>query len=472
MAVCQTQMAETEIFQSSGSMKVHDDSTLTDNTPTAPSSTAPRQRQDGFLNRLFKKSAPKSSSSKHKSAMETPASPCTTGAEIKEEKVLNSSLEESSEKERSGQATVDFIAEPTTTPNRSDAPKTKKNGFLSHIKSKISVSPRRGTEHPSNAAATTTPGEADPTDGGANAAAAPQTSPIAAAAAVESPAAEAVEDAVEVEESMQYYCYTDENGDTFYYTTNGDDGEEAGGATGGAPEVPTALPMAEDPTNNLAADATGESYVFEYVDEDGNTVQYVCAPEDVEATEVDCNGNSDDAVGEEEGATAAVVSHIISSSSSGDSSDSLTTGKKKGAAVGFFDAISTAFKSRRAVNSSAEVATRHADPLGYTESQASGDEEEETTGASSMPCTELLEADAAVEAFKQLLDSTELKRFLKERRNLIKELLIDERRSRESLVKQRRVFLQTILHDRSTGAFELRKDERKIKTGIKNSEPL
>ncbi|KPA86044.1 hypothetical protein ABB37_00316 [Leptomonas pyrrhocoris] len=283
------------------------------------------------------------------------------------------------------------------------------------------------------------------------------------------------------EEETQYYCYTDENGDTFYYTQelresmhdavyalpqrarvegDGDAGDEAADATGAAV---------------AAADLPPGTCVYQYIDENGETVNCLCTPQ---------AGGDPPAADQQEGdaqggatPTTSAVAHAGSDPGNSSETDDPSASRKK-STHSFFSAVQNVFKPHRGTHAHSQS---HEDPLNMADAStpvrtpSGGATLEGTTTdlATAMPgCVEAHEYDADVVAFMELLDDSEKKRFIKERKNLIKDLSASEKKDRDAIMKNRQDGMAAFRRDKLAAAFSIRKDERTIKSGQKRGEPL
>lgn len=279
-------------------------------------------------------------------------------------------------------------------------------------------------------------------------------------------------------EEVQYYCYTDENGETVYYTS------EAAGAGNDVTQAPHDASHIEGArSSDTAAGAAQEgqptasvpegTYVYQYVDENGETVNCLCTPQADEGAAAAEEGEGAAPADRATPATSAVT-HAGSDTGNSSEAEEAATSKKK-APKAFFSAIQNVFRPRR-------DSRTHEDPQNMGESggsvpSPSSDANPESgargeNGGATQSCPEANEHDGKVAAFMELLDSGEKKKFLKERKSLIKDLVSAEKKERETIAKGRQDGMAAFTRDKLSAAFAIRKDERVIKTGQKKSEPL
>ncbi|KAL7702357.1 hypothetical protein NQL31_001854 [Lotmaria passim] len=299
----------------------------------------------------------------------------------------------------------------------------------------------------------------------------------------ESPAQEAVEE-------TQYYCYTDENGDTYYYTQElrepAHDATQAMQdplhAEGEGAAATAAAANAADDTRTDLGDLPEGTYVYQYVDENGETVNCLCTPPaGGDSPAADHNDSEAEAEGEAAAADRATtatsaVAHAGSDTANSSETDEPSAHRKK-PATSFFTAIQNVFKPRRGSHPDRQ----HEDTLNMGDSSTSAQTPPSSAGldgttnsnlAVRQGCVEAHEYDAAVTTFMELLDAGEKKKFLKERKNLIKELATSEKKERETIMKNRHDGMAAFTRDKLTIAFSIRKDERTIKTGRRKGEPI
>ncbi|KAK7198170.1 hypothetical protein NESM_000773700 [Novymonas esmeraldas] len=284
---------------------------------------------------------------------------------------------------------------------------------------------------------------------------------------------------------VQYYCYTDENGDTYYYTQELQESVQQHQSASAA-NMEAEAAVADDANADADADAAVPpgSYVCEYVDENGQTVHYLYTPEaDASATAAPAAGEAalDATAGVSATSAITVTGSDAAAEDGGGATSALSKRKTPGA---FFSAITSAFKSRG--GGSGRSRDHHVDPAaadgdGGDPASSTGDSSAQlpdppvtATGTSplTVDLTETNAHDKAVTAFMEGLDTAERKRFLKERKSLIKDLASWEKKAREAIMRQRHEGVEVFGREKRSGAFVLRKDERVIKTGQKRGEPL
>lgn len=271
---------------------------------------------------------------------------------------------------------------------------------------------------------------------------------------------------------VQYYCYTDENGDTYYYTQELQESvQDATQAPAHASHVEGEAPEGADGTGDLPEGA----YVYQYVNENGETVNCICTPQADGESPAAQSGEAAEA----DRATPATsgVAHAGSDTANSSETDDSSANRKKSSST-FFNTIQNIFKPRRGSHADKN---QHEDPLSMREagtpattppSGAALDGTANGHAAATPGCVETHEYDDAVVAFMELLDANEKKKFLKERKSLIKELAASEKKERESIAKNRQDGMSAFTRDKLAASFAIRKDERVIKTGQKRSEPL
>jgi hypothetical protein len=285
-------------------------------------------------------------------------------------------------------------------------------------------------------------------------------------------------------EEVQYYCYTDENGDTYYYT------QELRESVQDATQAPQQPSCAED-EGDAATSATSAaaaaydlpegSYVYQYVDENGQTVNCLCTPQaGDESPATDHDGIGGEGVADKATPATSATAHAGSDTGNSSEADDEGTSRKK-ASSSFFAAIQSVFRSRRGSHAHQQQQQQHVDPLNTGASSTSVHTPQSSFGldsntnelvATMQGCVETNEYDSDVTAFMELLDPNERKKFLKVRKNLIKELFASEKKERESIMKNRQDGMSAFTRDKLAAAFAIRKDERTIKTGHKRGEPL
>lgn len=273
------------------------------------------------------------------------------------------------------------------------------------------------------------------------------------------------------EEQVQYYCYTDENGETFYYTQELQESmheRQSATVAARASQLETHTDAAAAGHDADADAAPPGSYLCEYVDENGNTVQYLYTPDPNAAAPP-----AEEAESAEAAAATTTSALAVGGGSEDGSSDatSAAASAKRKSPGSFFAAITNVFKPGRTSDSRR---TTHVDPA-------------TTPGGSSAPLTALGQGtpsagdegadgyaahDRDVEAHLATLDASEKKKFLKDRKNLMKELASAEKKAREALVKERHEYVEETARQKRAGAFAMEKVARAVKAGQKRGEPL
>ncbi|KPI86906.1 hypothetical protein ABL78_4040 [Leptomonas seymouri] len=275
------------------------------------------------------------------------------------------------------------------------------------------------------------------------------------------------------EEEVQYYCYTDENGETYYYTQGLQ--EPAHGTTQVECDGEEVVAVDADAT---AVELPEGMYFYQYIDENGETVNCVCTPQ-TGGDSPSADQREDEGEGVLDGTTPATSAVAHASSDTVDSSEAGdSSANRKKPTNSLFSAIQSVFKLR---SSSRTHTQQHKDPSKTgapsmpAQTSPGGAALGETTNdhsTTAQGCTEIHQYDADVAAFTELLSASEKKQFLKERKMLIKELTASEKKERESIMKNRQDGLAAFTRDKLAAAFVLRKDERTISSGQKRAEPL
>ncbi|KAG5466717.1 hypothetical protein LSCM1_00891 [Leishmania martiniquensis] len=268
------------------------------------------------------------------------------------------------------------------------------------------------------------------------------------------------------EGAAQYYCYTDENGYTYWYTQELQDPAQQEEFAASA----EAAQMSEQATNLCCDAQTGHaganfslpagSYMCEYVDENGQTVYCIYTPEvdgaqnsTGEAPLQTGNTNNDRAPST---STTSVATPRIASTVSRDA----TTSFKHRTPAAFFASITGALKSRRSHRTRG-----HADPLSLSlredmDTDPPAPMGTVTSETLTSPDNDVMHPyDNEVEEFMELLNESEKKRFLKERKRLIKELAASEKRERDALTKQRHDGMEVLGREERTEILALRNDQ-------------
>ncbi|KAI5689207.1 hypothetical protein MNV84_07354 [Leishmania braziliensis] len=252
---------------------------------------------------------------------------------------------------------------------------------------------------------------------------------------------------------VQYYCYTDENGDTYWCTQELPDSMQPSQSDASAEVGDTSAQGCTAYYEALARqyEADGSvpegSCICEYVDKDGQTVYYLYTPE-VNNTQDNAAATPPQAPDTNDDSTASALAIAVAESKvvSAKESDPTTSSTRKPPHA-FLSAITKAFKPRRS--------SRTRDRNNDLAAQCGGDVDSDFftadwyaeppaplgTVTSESPITsgpsEVSTYDNDVEEFMELLDDGEKKKFLKERKRLIKELAASEKKERESIMKQR-----------------------------------
>lgn len=306
----------------------------------------------------------------------------------------------------------------------------------------------------------------------------------------EAPAPEGAEGAVEEGEgegNVQYYCYTDENGDTFYYAAELQESmslqrqqSHAGSAGSRSPSKTQA-----DDGNRFDSDANANGGgganppLPESAEEGegGNTVEHG-APNMAAGAVDPAQGSASVGLHAEEGVEGP---------------KNPETPKKKKT---FGDAISSLFKGKREkkekdgkpISPGAAAAAdndgnrKHMDPNApMSEAKENTSVEHVKSGRSNkadvaeLSATELQRlqtVDSAIAGFVDGLDSAEKKKFDKERRKRVKELEALEKKERSHLSKQWKGFVEDLVRERRAGLFILQSEKKILQRGTEKGEPL
>ncbi|KAG5492006.1 hypothetical protein GH5_00906 [Leishmania sp. Ghana 2012 LV757] len=288
-------------------------------------------------------------------------------------------------------------------------------------------------------------------------------------------AGDKVEEAASQEEAgVQYYCYTDENGYTYWYTQELQDSvQKQDFATNAAAALTSA--QATSVYYEPQAGQVGEefsvpagSYVCEYVDENGQTMYCIYTPEvygaqDNTAEQLSQAADSNNGRTTFTSATAAARPRFVSVSAR-----DVTTSPKRKTPAAIFASITQALKSRRSHRSRG-----HVDPASISLRDDMDTDPPAPMGTVTSETSTTVGNDASnpydneVEEFMELLDENEKKRFLKERKRLIKELTACEKKERDALAKQRHDGVEVLGREERAEIFVLRNDQRIIKTAQK-----
>ncbi|KAG5467250.1 hypothetical protein CUR178_00891 [Leishmania enriettii] len=288
-------------------------------------------------------------------------------------------------------------------------------------------------------------------------------------------AGDKVEEAASQEEvGLQYYCYTDENGDTYWCTQElQDSAQQQDFATNAAAALTSA--QATSVYYEPQAGQVGEefsvppgSYVCTYVDENGQTVYCICTPE-VEGTQDNTAEQPSQAADTNNGrttstsATAASRPRVVSVKAR-----DVTTSPKHKAPAAIFASLTEAFRSRRSHRSRG-----HVDPASISLGDDMNTDPPAPMGTVTSETSTTVGNDAEnpydneVEEFMELLDENEKKSFLKERKRLIRELTACEKKERDALTKQRHDGVEVLGREERAEILVLRNDQRIFKTAQK-----
>ncbi|CBZ30686.1 hypothetical protein, unknown function [Leishmania mexicana MHOM/GT/2001/U1103] len=280
---------------------------------------------------------------------------------------------------------------------------------------------------------------------------------------------------------VQYYCYTDEKGDTYWYVQELQDSmqqdQPAADAEAAHTSSQAAAYYSESQTGQYWIDGSVPegSYVCEYVDKNGQTMYYLYTPE--------VDGSQDN--------TAATPQETQDTNTSDTTSTSAIAGTRSHAASEkagnaaapskrktpgrFFAAIKGVFKPHRSRHTryinddlvahdgedpspSFFVTDSDVEPLAPLGTVMS---ETLTTPRNS----DLSLSDNDGEEFLDILDASERKRFMNERKRLIKELAAREKKERAIIMKERRDDMAMLGREKRSDAFVLRNFERVIAKG-------
>ncbi|CAJ1992945.1 hypothetical protein conserved [Leishmania donovani] len=277
---------------------------------------------------------------------------------------------------------------------------------------------------------------------------------------------------------VQYYCYTDEKGDTYWYVQELQDSMQ--------PQQPAADAEAAHTSSQATTyyyeSQTGQywiggsvpegSYVCEYVDENGQTVYYLYTPEmdgaqdNTAATpQLTQDTNNDGTTSTP--AIAATGSHVASK----EAVNAAAPSKRKTPGA-FFAAIKGVFKPHRSrhtryVNDDLVAHDGDdADPSFFvTDSDVEPPAPLGTVISETLMTprnSEVNLSDNDEEEFLEILDAAERKRLRNECKRRIKELAASEKKEREIIMKERRDDMATLGREKRAEAFVLRNFESLI----------
>lgn len=260
---------------------------------------------------------------------------------------------------------------------------------------------------------------------------------------------------------LQYYCYTDENGDVFYYATETLDTVPQPSTTVSYVD-PNHL-SANLPVNNGEATALANTtgimasdenlaegtvnYIYEYVDEHGNT-QHCMA-------EVPINATS----GAEPRATTPILDNAANSASTSGAAAATDSANSQGdrkSKKSWSSILSVVFKSKRDI-------TRTLPELENAGSTANNCADADSKGH---------DDDAAVRLHMESLeDPTVRKKFEKEYNKLTKTFLQEEEKMRRRVHKERKESIADLSRERRAAEYVLISDAQKLRKAQKAGEP-